>query len=300
MLLTGEEKTNQSVPSSSHFFLYIFKTSVWASHEFPTCKTTPDIFSSQKTETKRQPDEWSVVSAFTTWCRCCPGVCCAAAALRSAVGQRRIFRFRSTLMHLLAAARPPHSVKWCRHGNGSGAQCDRWRVLPWKHHQLNEDLTGCRLILLNFYNISLFNLLSWIINRTHVPQHAWICHRCMQTCSHTHTHTHTHSLPSSLSVIAIWAGNPTDKRFINPGLTDSFTVIISLLISSHTIIIIIIIIIIILAVSSSSSALKASKSLNHFKKISTLKARVRLVRAGFSFFPSCLIAVIHCHHEWNC
>lgn len=150
------KKSKKSVPSSSHFFLNIFKMSVWASHEFPTCKTMPHIFSSEKKETKRHPDEWPVISAFTTWCHCRPAVCCAAAALRSAVGQRGIFRFRSTLMHLLAAARPPHNVKWCRHGNSSGAQCDRWSVLPWKHHQLNEDLTGCRFILLNFYNISFF------------------------------------------------------------------------------------------------------------------------------------------------
>lgn len=144
------KKSKKSVPSSSHFFLNkcLFEPHMNFLH-IRRCHT-------QKKETKRHPDEWPVISAFTTWCHCRPAVCCAAAALRSAVGQRGIFRFRSTLMHLLAAARPPHNVKWCRHGNSSGAQCDRWSVLPWKHHQLNEDLTGCRFILLNFYNISFF------------------------------------------------------------------------------------------------------------------------------------------------
>lgn len=194
MLLIGWKKSKKSVPSSSHFFLNIFKMSVWASHEFPTCKTMPHIFSSEKKETKRHPDEWPVISAFTTWCHCRPAVCCAAAALRSAVEQRGIFRFRSTLMHLLAAARPPHNVKWCRHGNSSGAWCDRWSVLPWKHHQLNEDLTGCRFILLNLYNISFF--IFFILDyKSHTR--ASTCMNLSQI--HADMLTHTHTLFSPLS-----------------------------------------------------------------------------------------------------
>lgn len=152
MLLIGGKKA-KNLFRHHHTFSFTFLKCLFEPHmNFPhirRCHT-------QKKETKWHPDEWPVISAFTTWCHCRPAVCCAAAALRSAVGQRGIFRFRSTLMHLLAAARPPHNVKWCRHGNSSGAQCDRWSLLPWKHHQLNEDLTGCRFILLNFYNISFF------------------------------------------------------------------------------------------------------------------------------------------------